>query len=116
MHFGVDLIQVDTILLMVRAIAVSEQQMILSCVGTVKNLYPSKAAVMHQVTRVYSNGDRTLLDFNTVQAMDLHLGYSVSARFGCAHFRDGKCVSVGYIGEDRCKEIEAELLSGAKSE
>lgn len=68
---------------------------------------------MHVVTLVYNNGDRAILEFNTIQAMDLHLGYSVSARWGCAHFRDGKCVSVGYLGEDRCKEIEAELLTGA---
>ncbi len=68
---------------------------------------------MHVVTRVYNNGDRAILEFTTIHAMDLHLGYSVSARFGCAHFRDGNCVSVGYLGEDRCKEIEAELLSGA---
>ena len=68
---------------------------------------------MHVVTRVYNNGDRAILEFTTIHAMDLHLGYSVSARFGCAHFRDGNCVSVGYLGEDRCKEIGAELLSGA---
>lgn len=37
MHFGVDLIRVGTISLTVCAIVVSEQQMILSCVGTVRN-------------------------------------------------------------------------------
>lgn len=69
---------------------------------------------MHRVIRVYANGDRARLEFYSEQDMDEHLEYSVSARFGCAHFRDGKCVSVGYLGKDRCEEIEAELLSGVK--
>lgn len=65
---------------------------------------------MHKVVRVYNNGDRREFKFSTVEEMDEHLAYSVAARPGCAHFRDGKCVSYGYLGEQLCKDIEAELL------
>ena len=67
----------------------------------------------HTVVRVYNNDNRIPLKFRTVEEMDAHLEYSVQARFGCAQFRDGKCVSVGYLGEERCKAIEAELLKTA---
>jgi len=66
---------------------------------------------MHTVIRVYNNNSRVPAHFRTVEEMDAHLEYSVRARFRCAHFRDGKCVSVGYLGENRCKIIEDELLN-----
>ena len=40
---------------------------------------------------------------------DSHLDYSIKARFGCAHFRDGICVSRGYLTKQRCDAIEKEL-------
>lgn len=63
---------------------------------------------MVEIVRVYNNGERTRREMGKVEA-DEHLRYSVPARFGCAHFRDGRCVSVGYLGEKRCKVIEQEL-------
>jgi len=65
---------------------------------------------MHTVVRVYNNGSRHTHHFRTVEDMEAHLEYSVVARFGCAHFRDGKCVSFGYLGSERCQAIEEELL------
>lgn len=64
---------------------------------------------MHTVTRVYNNGDMVKVQFHSIAEMDAHLDYSVKARFGCAHFRDGKCVSLGYLGLARCVQIEASL-------
>lgn len=61
------------------------------------------------VVRVYNDGSRIVSHFHTESLMDSHLEYSVVARFGCAHFRNGKCVSVGYLGKERCQKIEEEL-------
>lgn len=63
---------------------------------------------MVEVIRVYNSGERRRFQLTESEA-DEHLAYSVKARFGCAHFRDGKCVSVGYLGKARCKKIEQEL-------
>lgn len=68
---------------------------------------------MHTVVRVYNNGSRQTHRFQTVDEMKAHLEYSMTARLGCAHFRDGKCVSFGYLGPDRCQTIEQELLAEA---
>lgn len=64
---------------------------------------------MHSVVRIYNNGSRIQIDFRTEDDMDAHLEHSVHARFGCAHFRDGVCVSRGYLSKERCEEIEAEF-------
>lgn len=64
---------------------------------------------MHTVTRVYNNGDRVTTHFASTEEMENHLAFSITARFGCAHFRDGKCVSFGYLGQQRCEAIEKEL-------
>lgn len=64
---------------------------------------------MHTVIRVYNNGDRVKQTFNSEAEMDAHLEYSVAFRFGCAHFRNNSCISVGYLGIQRCLAIEREL-------
>lgn len=61
-----------------------------------------------KIVRVYNNGDRREFSFTEGEA-DVHLTYSIKARFGCAHFRDGKCVSYGYLGKERCESIEKKL-------
>ena len=63
---------------------------------------------MVEIVRVYNNGDRKRFKMSESEA-DRHLEYSIKARFGCAHFRDGRCVSFGYLGKERCKVIEQEL-------
>jgi hypothetical protein len=61
------------------------------------------------ITRVYNNGSREASVFGTEIEAKEELDYSVHARFGCAHFLDGKLVSLGYLDENRCRSIEAEL-------
>ena len=41
---------------------------------------------------------------------DSHLDYSIKARFGCAHFRDGICVSRGYYAIE--KELQGIVDAG----
>ena len=61
-----------------------------------------------RIDRVYNNGTRKTFRMSEVDAR-AELQYSVPHRFGCAHFRDGVCVSRGYLTEDRCRQIEEEL-------
>ncbi len=67
-----------------------------------------------KIVRVYNDGTRREFAMNEQEAED-HLRYSIAHRFGCAHFRDGVCVSRGYLTEDRCRAIEAELCGGSVS-
>ncbi len=71
--------------------------------------------MVNRVVRVYNDGSRVVLDFHSEQEMDNHLHSSIHSRFGCAHFRNGKCISVGYLGIDRCCEIEKQLATAFDS-
>lgn len=59
---------------------------------------------------VYRNGGRKhngVLD----EHLQDHIDYNVTFRFGRALFVDGKCVHRGYLSQEQCDEIEAELRS-----
>lgn len=65
---------------------------------------------VHHTMGVYSNGERK---HNGVDPRDLadHIKYNLEMRPGRAFFVDGKCLHVGYLGKERCDEIEAELVA-----
>ena len=65
---------------------------------------------IHHTMGVYNNGSRK---HNGVAASDLagHIEYNLAMRPGRAFFVDGVCKNVGYLGKERCDEIERELAS-----
>lgn len=69
---------------------------------------------MVNIVRVYNDGTRRKFSMSEREAED-ELRYSIPHRFGCAHFRDGVCVSRGYLTAERCLAIEAELQGGSVS-
>lgn len=65
------------------------------------------------ITRVYKNGDK--VSYSVLSCVvDDHLKDSIKQRFGCAHFKDGKCVSKGYLTEEECAKIESEVMNKGK--
>ena len=70
---------------------------------------------MFRVIRIYNNGSRVVLDFRSEGEMDAHLEYSIHARFGCAHFRNGVCVSRGYLDQELCNAIQSSLTQKQQS-
>jgi len=69
---------------------------------------------MAKCVRVYNDGsmkeeirpDSCLSRGRTVRGWLIH---NKTFRFGTALFVDGRCHQVGYLGEERCKEISKKL-------
>lgn len=62
------------------------------------------------ILRVYNNGDRLKQTLPHDQAM-AEIEYSKANRWGCALFIGSECVQTGYLGEERCAAISAEISS-----
>ncbi len=62
---------------------------------------------IHHTMGVYNDGSRK---HNGVSAEHLagHIEYNLAMRPGRAFFVDGVCHNVGYLGTERCIEIERE--------
>lgn len=65
--------------------------------------------MIHYTAGYYANGD---MKWNGVPTENLadHIAYNLSRRPGRAFFVDGKCLNRGYLTEERCQEIEKELV------
>lgn len=74
-------------------------------------LRPSKvpATGVHHTRGVYSNGE---YKDNGVapEDLDIHIEYNLAMRPGRAFFVDGVCLNRGYLSDDACRRIEAELV------
>lgn len=57
---------------------------------------------------VYNNGDKVI---NGVRAshIEVHIDYNKKFRPGRALFVNGVCKHTGYLGKERCKELEIEF-------
>jgi hypothetical protein len=62
----------------------------------------------HQCVRVYNNGDRAV-EPRPASRLSEWLEYNKGFRPGTALFVDGVCHQTGYLSEDRCRLIAAEL-------
>lgn len=62
------------------------------------------------ILRVYNNGDRLEQSLPHDQAME-EIEYSKANRWGCALFIGSECVQTGYLGDERCAAISAEISS-----
>lgn len=65
---------------------------------------PARLTIM----RYYNNGDHVRQSFPRAEAL-AQIEYSKRNRPGCALFIGCECVQVGYLGEERCAAISAEL-------
>lgn len=67
------------------------------------------ASGFHHTRGVYNNGE---FKDNGVapEDLDIHIEYNLTMRPGRAFFVDGVCLNRGYLSEERCRSIEAELV------
>lgn len=65
---------------------------------------------IHHTMGVYNNGDRKHNGVFPEHLKD-HIEYNLTYRPGRAFFVDGKCLNTGYLGKERCDEIEKGLAA-----
>lgn len=67
------------------------------------------ATGFHHTRGVYANGE---FKDNGVAPEDLeiHIEYNLTMRPGRAFFVDGVCRNRGYLSEEQCRRVEAELV------
>lgn len=64
--------------------------------------------MIHTTVGIYNDGSRKC---NGVSSEDLasHIWYNINLRPGRAFFVDGFCLNEGYLGKERCEEINEEI-------
>jgi hypothetical protein len=73
--------------------------------------FPQTEQSIHHVSRYYNN-PKALPKQNFVRNEHLrnHVKYNLENRPGTALFVDSHCVSVGYLGDERCVVIQRQLI------